>query len=207
MLAGGSSVVNAANYVKQAGGSCGTHEVQYVINEQVPAVCDSKESQIAGKSVDCGKTCRQGMVRRVRKAKPRSFPARRMKRARGVYNWRKTSPDVMRHLLALLQCVNVIADVPLAGRSSVQLRSELRSRLARSLAQGEKEKAFAKACGFSDKPKANDPEAMMNAFPGLDRIDWDALPVPSGINADLWKSYHARHCKKCSEHAVHRDCY
>ena len=42
MLAGGSSVVNAANYVKQAGGSCGTPEVQYVISELFPAVCDSK---------------------------------------------------------------------------------------------------------------------------------------------------------------------
>ena len=147
------------------------------------------------------------MVQKVVRAKRRSFPARRFKKAKGVYNWRKTSPDVMRHLLAFVQCVSVLADIPLAKRSSVQVRAELRSRLAESLTKGEKERAFAKSCGFSGKPKANDPEAMMNAFPGLDRIDWDAAPVPSGINADLWKSWHARHCERCTQHEVHKQCY
>ena len=84
--------------------------------------------------------------------------------------------------------MSVLADVPLAKRSSVQIRLELRARLAETLTKGEKERAFAKSCGFSGKQKANDPEAMMNAFPGLDKINWDAAPVSSSINADLWKN-------------------
>ena len=187
----------------QAGGSCGTHGVRYVIGEPVGAVEGSNESSAVREL--SGSDMMQGQ--QLMKAKRRLFPARRFKKTKGVYNWRKTEPDVMRHLLALVQCVSVVADIPLAGRSSVQIRSELRSRLAKSLAQGDKERAFAKACGFSSKPRANDPEGMMRAFPGLDKINWKAAPVQSGINADLWRCWHARHCERCSQHKVHKDCY
>ena len=68
----------------------------------------------------------------------------------------------MRHLLALVQCVSVIADVPLCRKSSVHVRSELRKLLAASLARGDKEKAFAKECGFWSRPLANDPRASVS---------------------------------------------
>ena len=94
------------------------------------------------------------MVRRVRLARRRQFKARRMRECRGVFVWKQATPQVMRHLLALVQCTSVLADVPLIRRS------ELRAKLAAALARGDKEKAFAKTCGFSDKPLANDPAGL-----------------------------------------------
>ena len=115
--------------------------------------------------------------------------------------------EVMRHLLAFTQCVSVVADIPLCQKSSLHVRAELRSKLATALQQGEKERAFAKSCGFSGKPIANDPEAMMRAYPGIHDIDYSAKPVTSGLNVSLWKFWNARHCVRCTQTEVHKDCY
>ena len=147
------------------------------------------------------------MVRMVRKARRRKFKAKQMQSVRGVYNWRKTDPTVMAQLLLLVQCVSVVADVPLVRRSSLHVRAELRKKLAQALAQGGKEKAFAKECGVSEKPLANDPAAMMYAYPCLDQIDYAAEPVQSGINTSVWKLWHARHCVRCTEAKIHDECY
>ena len=85
----------------------------------------------------------------------------------------------------------------MCGKSSVQVRADMRHRLAKSLALGEKQKAFAKSCDLSSRPRADDLEAMMKAFPGLDRINYDAESVASGINEEVWKFWHARHCLRC----------
>ena len=147
------------------------------------------------------------MVRKARRASTRSFSGRDVRSARGVYNWRRASFAVIQAMLILVQCTNVVAEIPLAGRSSVHIRTELRSRLAASLAKGERAVAFAKECGFQHKPRADDPEAMINAFPGKDSIDWGADPVKSGLNTELWKFWHARHCPKCTQEQVHDQCY
>ena len=185
---------------KQAGGSCGT-TVRYVTNDRVESGIEAKVELPMRKS-------RNGtMVRRVVRARRRQFKARRIEQSRGVREWKQTAPSVMRHLLAFVQCVSVLADVPLCNRSSLHVRSELRAKLAAALAKGEKFKAFAKECGFSEKPRANDPEAMMQAYPSLESIDYSAPPVKSGINASLWKFWHARHCSRCTQAKIHDKCY
>ena len=182
--------------VQQAGGSCGM-KVRYVKNNQVNV--DNRKLSARG---------RNGlMVRRVKRARRRQFEARKIEHSRGVRAWKQTSPQVMFYLLAFMQCVDVMADIPLCNKSSLHVRSELRSKLAAALAKGEKAKAFAKECGVSDKPQANDPEAMMNSYPDLDGIDYSAPEVESGINGSLWKFWHARHCTRCTQSQVHDKCY
>lgn len=192
-----------ASDAQQAGGSCDTFRVHDVMVDVARdgGVLNGASSEELG-VVSNGK-----MVKRVFRARRRKFRARQMRTTRGVHAWRKTSPDVMRHLLALVQCVSVIADVPLCRKSSVHVRSELRKLLAASLARGDKEKAFAKECGFWSRPLANDPRAMMEAYPNLQDIDYSARPVQSGINSQLWQFWHARHCMRCTEVRVDKDCY
>ena len=185
---------------EQAGGSCDTHCVFDV--KLVKSGLKEREASGPG-----GKMRNSMMVRKVVRARRRQYKARHMRGCRGVYAWKTATPEVMRHLLALVQCVSVLADVPLCRRSSLHVRSELRSKLAAALASGEKEKAFAKQCGFSGKPRANDPRAMMQAFPNVQDIDYDRQPVESGINASLWRFWHARHCSRCTQEAVHDTCY
>ena len=147
------------------------------------------------------------MVKSVTRARRRKFKARRLKLSRGVRAWRSASPTVMTHLLAFVQCMSVLADVKLCRRSSLHVRSELRSQLARALAAGDKQKAFAKQCGFSNKPLANDAAAMMRAYPNLEYVNYTAALVSSGINSSLWKFWHARHCARCTSSSIHDDCY
>ena len=156
MRTGGFRDANMACDPKQAGGSCGTPRVHDVMVDvsRAGGVLNGASSD------DLGDVINGMMVKRVFRAKRRKFKAKQMQTTRGVHAWRKTSPDVMRHLLALVQCVSVIADVPLCRKSSVHVRSELRKRLAASL-------------------------AMMEAYPNLQDIDYGARPVQSGINSQL----------------------
>ena len=193
---------SARDALTQAGGSCGTNIVYDVKNEPVGVGNESREELPASAAVVNGT-----MVKRVLKARRRKFAARRVQESRGVRAWRLASPQVVTQLLAFAQCVSVLADVNLQGRSSLHVRSELRSRLAAALLRGDKEKAFAKECGFSEKPLANDPDAMMRAYPALQQINYQASPVHSGINVSLWKFWHARHCKRCKQDKIHDDCY
>ena len=202
---GGFRVTESVNYVKrvpQAGGSCDTHSV-YDVSVMEPDIVDDPE----GKSAVKGNMKNCKMVRRVKIARKRKFKARRIEKVRGVRAWRESSPAVMTCMLAFVQCASVLADVPLCRKSSLHVRSELRSRLAAALARGDAEKAFAKECGFSDCPLANDPEAMMRAYPALDQIDYEAAPVSSGLNTSLWRLWHAKHCSKCSQERIHDECY
>ena len=164
---------------------------------------EAEKSMVLEKGMEGGAT----MVRKVRRVRKRAFSGRDLQSTRGVYNWRRVSYAIIQAMLLLVQCTNVVAEIPLAHRSSVHVRAELRSRLAASLARGEKAVAFAKSCGFEEKPRADDPEAMINAFPGKEDIDWEADPVRSGLNISLWRFWHARHCDKCTEEHVHDQCY
>ena len=199
--ASGSRDADSANdAAAQAGGSCGTCKVCNVKNESVSA---GKGNLPAVTSM----LVSGSMVEKVKRARKRGFGVHRIRESRGVRAWRSTSPKVITQLLAFTQCVSVFADVQLQRKSSLHMRSELRSRLARALARGCKEKAFAKSCGFSDKPLANDPEAMMRAYPGLHHIKYDVPPVQSGINVALWQLWHARHCAHCTPDKIHDNCY
>ena len=104
-------------------------------------------------------------------------------------------------------CSDAELKFPLAGKSSRQIRRALRKALAKALASKERKVAFEKDIAFDDRPRADELEKMVASFPGLDKIDWDAKPVKSGINCPLWKAYHARHCSKCTPVKIHDSCY
>ena len=105
------------------------------------------------------------------------------------------------------QCSSVDASVELQHKTIPAITRKLREKLSESLASGRKEKAFEKMCGCDDRPHADDLERLAAAYPALDQIDWNADPVESGINVDLWRAWHARHCDKCTPTQVHKDCY
>ena len=153
------------------------------------------------------KVVHPGMVSKWNKAKRRNFSASRLRRSRGVYNWRPASAHVVACMLSFVQCVSVCAQVPLMGKSSVAIRAELRDRLSASLSSHAGEKAFEKCCGFASCPRVDDLEGMVRAFPGKDQVDWNAEPVNSGINSALWRTHHARHCASCTATKIHEDCY
>ena len=90
---------------EQAGGSCGAHRVFDVM--LVKSGLKDRETSGSG-----GKMKNSKMVRRVVRARRRQYRARHMRGCRGVYAWKAASAEVMRHLLALVQCVSVLADVP-----------------------------------------------------------------------------------------------
>ena len=204
MQASGSCNADAARDAPaQADGSCGTFSVHDVMVEPVNA----DDDPLGQSSVVTNNMKNAMMMNKVFKATKRPFKARYLQRSRGVRNWTPAPMRVMPHLLALVQCVSVLADVPLCKKSSLHVRAELRSKLAAALARGDRHKAFAKQCGFSGKPLANDPEAMMATYPNVKEIDYSAAPVQSGINGSLWKFWHARHCVRCTQARVHKDCY
>ena len=202
---GGFRVTDSVRYVrqvKQAGGSCDTHSVHDVSKKEFITVENSEEvSAVISRLKNCT------MVRRVKLARRRKFKARRFEKVRGVRAWRSSTPAVMTMLLAFVQCASVIADVPLCRKSSLHVRADLRARLSAALSKGEKERAFAKECGFSGCPLANDPEAMIRAYPALDQLDYNEKAVSSGLNLSLWRRWHAKHCQKCSPEKVHDKCY
>jgi hypothetical protein len=46
------------------------------------------------------------------------------------------------------------------------------------------------------------------SMPGSGDVNWDAPPVQSGLDVDLWQALHAEHCQHgCSATAAHPDCY
>ena len=149
------------------------------------------------------------MVSGYERARKREFTVRQMlQRNKHVYNVRRAPPEVAEKLKEQSgQCSHVNASVELKNKTIPAIRRELRKKLAESLASKRKEKAFAKMCGCDDRPRADDLERLAAAYPALDQIDWDADPVESGINVDLWRAWHARHCDKCTPTQVHKDCY
>ena len=149
------------------------------------------------------------MVSSWEQARKREFSVRQMLKAnKHVYNVRKASPEVASKLKEQAgKCSNVNASVDLKKKSIPAIRKELRKKLAESLAANRKERAFAKMCGCHDRPRADELEKLVAAYPAMEKIDWDAEDVESGINCDLWRAWHSRHCDKCTPTRVHDDCY
>ena len=139
-------------------------------------------------------------------ARKREFTVRQMLKAnKHVFNVRRASPEVAKRLKEEAgQCSNVTASFDLKKKTIPAIRKELRKRLAESLAAHKKEKAFSKVYGCDTRPRADELEKLVAAYPAWDQIDWDADPVESGLNCDLWRT---RHCKKCSPTHVHDACY
>ena len=118
---------------------------------------------------------------------------------RHVYNVRRAPDHITRALVKQAgACSHVNASVRLRYQTIAQIRRDLRSNLAESLASHRHEFAFDKQFAFDDRPRADELEKLVASFPTLHTVDWDAPPVDFGINCDLWKVYHARHCTKCT---------
>ena len=149
------------------------------------------------------------MVAGVREALPRKFSVKQMLRKnKFVYNVRKAADEIVERLMKQTQCSNVdLDDFELKGKTCSQIRRKLRKSLAEALQSHADKVAFAKDLGTDDRPRADELERMVASFPGLDRIDWNAETVKSGINHELWKAWHARHCSACTPTAIHDDCY
>ena len=187
----------------RAGGSCDTRAVRYVKNEE--------EGRGDDKCVRCKRESdhwvQPGMVLHAVPAPKRTFSIGQMLKQGGCYNVRKAGKEVTEMLLDTFECSAAEVQIPLQGKTSVQVRRELNVALANSLAHGKGELAFAKKCGVTQAPRADDIEAMVEAFPNKESIDWSAKPVESGINVPMWKCMHARHCKVCDDFDVARACY
>ena len=148
------------------------------------------------------------MVAGARKAAPRKFSVKKLLRKnRYVYNVRKASKEIIERLMSQTQCSSADLDFVLKGKTCAQIRKELRKALAEALQTHADKRAFEKELGMDGRPRADELEKMVAEFPGLDQIDWDAPPVESGINCDLWRTWHARHCSKCTPTTIHEDCY
>lgn len=148
------------------------------------------------------------MVHASRVVQQSPFPLSRLLRARGIYNVRKAPASVLRALLVHTGCAATHAQFDLRGQNSVQIRRDLNQRLAQELADGTHGAAFVNLCALDERPRADDLERMVATFPGgLDAVDWSAPAVGSGLDVDLWKAMHSRHCAKCTASTVHDDCY
>ena len=148
------------------------------------------------------------MVAGVRKAAPRKFSIRKMlNKNKFVYNIRKASDEIVKKLMSQTQCSSTDLKFELKGKTCSQIRKELRKSLAKALRTHADKLAFAKELGTDARPRADELEEMVAAFPGLDQIDWDAAPVDSGVDCKLWKAWHARHCAACTPTKIHDDCY
>ena len=93
-------------------------------------------------------------------------------------------------------------------RSLSTLQRQLRASLARNLAHGDDQAAFAKACGVDARPRADDLERMYATFPYPDQIDWSAPDVSFGLDMTIWRRYHSFHCSNgCTRFIVQPKCY
>ena len=61
---------------------------------------------------------------------------------------------------------------------------------------------------MADRPRADDLERMYATFPALHRLNWSAPDVSSGLDLQLWRLYHALHCKHgCGPMRISDTCY
>ena len=79
-------------------------------------------------------------------------------KARGVYNVRKAPKVILDALLAQAHCRSESVDFTLHDKNSMQIRTELRKRLASELAAGSHEAAFKELYDLDDRPRADDLE-------------------------------------------------
>ena len=206
MQAGGScSARRACNAIQQAGGSCCVEGSASDVIGITRLRNEGSRSRVERSSKKFRQP--QEMVRSWFPGRPRQFNVRQLQRSKGVYNWRQASPEVATAMQTFAHCSNVSADIPLVGRSTVNVKRELRAKLAASLASGERERAFAKSCAWTDAPRVDNLEALMDSFPDKEAIDWNAKPVASGICVPKWIGGHSMHCATCSKKAIYQKCY
>ena len=170
----------------------------------IPGTCGCSADGATG----CADSKRaSSMFEATKAAEKAPIPLGRLLKARGVYNVRKAPRAVLKSLQSQVYCRSESVSFSLHGKNSMQIRTELRKQLAKELAEGTHGLAFAAQRGVNDKPRADDIERMVATFPGLDKVDWSASSVPSGLDVGLWHAWHARHCDKCTELEIDKECY
>ena len=201
-------VESASTFSIRAGGLGAAWAVSNVKASTAASLQQPGASACAQKVCACDSEFKKSpMFLSSRSAPAAPVPLTKLVRARGVYNIRRAPEAIVRTLLSQVDCSSAFANFNLAGKNSIQIRNQLRSQLAHELAEGIHDKAFAKMCSMDSRPRADDIEGMVAAFPGLDRVNWDAPDVQSGLDVGLWKSWHARHCTKCTEFEIDDACY
>ena len=109
-------------------------------------------------------------------------------------------------------CRHTPNNIRTAGRSAHQANRDLRKALSHRLLQNIKAPAFTSTPPEPDIPRADDLEALMFSFPGLDNLNYDDPPPtePSDLDLQLWKLLHSRHCPtspSCTPDIISNECY
>ena len=181
----GSQVDGDAEEMNEGASKCGCARLKHAVAEE-----------LASKMFQATRQSPMGQV-----------PLSQLVQKRGVYNIRKAPASVLKSMLSQVHCRAESVQFSLNGQNSMQVRTKLRKQLASELAKGTHGLAFGALHGVDDRPRADEIEKMVASFPGIDRVDWDAAPVPSGLDVGLWQAWHARHCDACTELEIDRDCY
>ena len=111
------------------------------------------------------------MVDDASPATPRKFTLCDVLRSKRVHNVRKAPPGIVAALMRDTGCVDAKVNMPLRGKTSAQVRRDLRRRLAESLAAKKHEAAFAKQFGPASHPRSDEIERLVTAFPAWHSID------------------------------------
>ena len=193
--AGGSRDGHCPCYVKKVSCSDDTSTVS-----AAPSLCTTGSSEAS-------RFTAPAMLSSTIRAPYRKMPLRQLLQVRGVYNVRKAPTAVAEAMKRTAPCSPAYAVFKLIGENSLQIRSKLNKQLARELAAGVHEAAFAAICDLQAYPRADDIEGMVAAFPAWDAINWEASAVASGLDVGLWQAWHARHCKSCTATAIDDSCY
>jgi hypothetical protein len=105
-------------------------------------------------------------------------------------------------------CAHTAVKFNIAGRTTASIQRHLRKRLTEAMQLGDDTPAFVGMVDAFDTPRCDDLEEMVASMPGSGDVNWDAPPVQSGLDVDLWQALHAEHCQHgCSATAAHPDCY
>ena len=202
-------VVNSAGNVPLTVNAMAVGVVKQVAQEVVPPSPSGGVKKVHSNKCACKAAAAPGssMFHRTIEAPVAPVKLETLLKARGVYNVRKAPPAVLKSMMSQARCRADAVQFTLHGRNSMQLRTELRKQLAQELAAGTHGLAFADLPENFDRPRADDLEGMIAAFPGFDRVNWDAESVKSDLDTGLWRAWHARHCNVCTELEINDECY
>ena len=127
----------------------------------------------------------------------------------------KPAPDRLVKLFnKALPCPCSLSSLPCAtaGRSAHQANRDLRKMLIFDLKHSQGRSAFSSFLPEEDVPRADDLEALMFSFPGLQDLDYDNPPpiAESDLDLALWHLLHSKHCSNnpvCTKDLIAKSCY
>ena len=111
------------------------------------------------------------------------------------------------------ECLHPKTRIHTAGNSAHHVNRQLRKVLSYDLQRNFDRTAFTSVPQENQIPRADDIEALLRSFPGIDKIDYDNIPPPCPYNeldVELWHKMHATHCRatpKCTATTISDCCY